>query len=474
MLRGREFGYDLIERVAQRPAAELKAGLADAGLLFCRGVAPQSSYLFKHALVQDAAYGTLLRVRRQELHTRVAAVLEQHFADLIDRQPELLAHHLTAAGNTERAVDQWLKAGQHAASRLAHVEALGHLDRGLALLRSLAESPGRDVREIELQLALGASSITVYGMSEPQVGEAYARAHELARKRSDERQKFQALYGLWQHNSGSGRILAARPLSQRLLRVTEQAADPGLRLQAHHSAWTTDFLGGDPVNGYKHAEAGIQIYDPEEHSSYRQVYGGHDPGICARYTASQAEWLLGYPDRALGSMTDALALTDRLSHPFSREIALSYAVMVHLHRGEPELAISHLATAEALAADQRVSFIIEPLFLRGAAFVAQDAAGEAVAAIRHGLAPGRPVATIWRPYVLCFLAEALGRLGDYQEARAAIGQGLDIMNATGERMWHSELHRVHGLVLLAENKHKRAPYPLGRPCRSPRSNGRSR
>src|SRR5206468_10888511 len=117
--------------------------LAEAGLLFCRGVAPQSSYLFKHALVQDAAYGTLLRATRQELHARVGAALEQHFADLVERQPELLAHHLTAAGDTERAVDQWLKAGQRAAAQFAYLEAIAHLERGLGVLHSLPESPVR-------------------------------------------------------------------------------------------------------------------------------------------------------------------------------------------------------------------------------------------------------------------------------------------------------------------------------------------
>ena len=155
---GREFGYELIEPVAQRPAAELRAGLdrlAEAGLLFCRGVAPLSSYLFKHALVQDAAYGTLLRARRQELHARVATVLEEQFADLVERQPELLARHLTAGGDFERAVDQWLKAGRYAAERSTHLEAIGHFDRGLAILPALAEGASRDGWEIELQLARG-------------------------------------------------------------------------------------------------------------------------------------------------------------------------------------------------------------------------------------------------------------------------------------------------------------------------------
>jgi predicted ATPase len=452
---GREFTYELIASVAQRPGSELQAALAlltEAGLLFCRGVAPHAFYLFKHALVQDAAYGTLLRVRRQELHARVAAVLECDFADLIERQPELLAHHLTAAGDNERAVDQWLKAGQHAASRLAHVEALSHLDRGLALLRYLTDSPMRDAQEIELQLALGTSSITVNGMSAPQVGDAYARAHELARKRGDERHEFQALYGLWQHNAGSGRILAARPLSERLLRMTEHAPDSGLRLQAHHTAWTTGLLGGDPAGGYRHAEAGIRIYDLEEHRSHRHVYGGHDPGVCALIIGAQLDWLLGYPDRALLRVGKAQALGEQISHPFSMELVVTYAAMLHLSRGEPELAASCIALAEAIAAEQRVSFIIEPLFLHGAVLVQQGALVEAIKAIREGLASGRPIAAIYQSQARCFLAEALAREGNYLEAHAAVTHALDGIRATGERMWEAEVHRVHGLVLFAENK----------------------
>ena len=154
---GREFGYGLIEAVAQRPDAELRLGLdrlAKAGLLFCRADAPESSYLFKHALVQDAAYSTLLRSKRQELHARVATALEERFSDLVKRQPELLAHHLTAAGDIERAVDQWLKAGRYAATRLVHLEAIRHFERGLATLAALPEGRAHDGWEIDLQLAV--------------------------------------------------------------------------------------------------------------------------------------------------------------------------------------------------------------------------------------------------------------------------------------------------------------------------------
>ena len=185
---GREFGYELIGGGAARPLPSFVSGLdrlAEAGLLFCRGVVPLSSYLFKHALVQEAAYGTLLRARRQELHARVAAVLEQHFADLVERQPELLAHHLTAADDTERAAGQWLRAGRHAAARSAHLEAIRYFDRGLAILPSLPEGPARDGQEIELQLAKGLSLLTTESFMSTKAAHAYTRARELAERLDD-------------------------------------------------------------------------------------------------------------------------------------------------------------------------------------------------------------------------------------------------------------------------------------------------
>ena len=460
---GREFSYALIQPVAQRSDIELQAALArltEAGLLFCRGVSPHASYLFKHALVQDAAYGTLLRIRRQELHARVAALLEKHFADLVERQPELLAHHLTAAGDTNRAVAQWLKAGQYAAARLAHVEAIAHLERSLALLRALPETHAREALELDVQLALGVSYITVKGMSALAVRELYDRARKLAEGQGDQKKLFQSLYGLWQGNSGSGRILSARPLSQRLLQLTAGGADSGLRLQAHHSAWTTLFLGGSPAEARKHTEAGWRLYDLEEHRSHRHLYGGHDPGVCALQTGAQLEWLLGYPDRALARIAEAQALGERIAHPFSMEIAVTYAAMIHLNRGEPELASGRLAAAEALAAEQRVSFIMEPLFLQGAVLVEQGAVSEAIAVIRQGLASEKPVAAIWKSYALCFIAQAFAQEGDYHEAHAALRQAFDGIGATGERMWHPEIHRVQGLVLLSDNKRSESEVAL--------------
>jgi class 3 adenylate cyclase/predicted ATPase/DNA polymerase III delta prime subunit len=451
---GREFAYELIAPVAQRPEKQLQTALdqlRDAGLLFCRGTAPHASYLFKHALVQDAAYSTLLRGRRQELHARVAAALEQHFADLAERQPELLAHHLTAAGDTERAVDQWLKAGRHTAARLAYLEAIAHFDQGLGLLHSLPEGPVRNGREIELQLALGLCLFSAKGAVAAKP--PYARAHELAETSGEPQQRFEALYGVWQSTMVSGGITAARPLSERLLRLAEREGDDELRLQAHHSGWATLAYGGDPAKALEHADAGRRLYDPEKHASHRFVYGGHDPGVCAAFIGAQAEWLLGYPDKALASITESLALSERIAHPFTLSLALSISSVVYLNRREPERALRQLEAAELLAAEQRLSLIVETGMLRGAALAEQGAVGEAIARTREGVTKWTRVGrTFLLPYGLAFLAQGLARHGDQAAALAALREGLALADVTGEHYWDAELHRLTGIVLLGENK----------------------
>jgi tetratricopeptide (TPR) repeat protein len=450
---GREFAYELIERVAERAGPELQIGLellSEAGLLFCRGAPPQSSYLFKHALVQDAAYGTLLRTRRQELHARVAAALEAHFADLLERQPELLAHHFTAAGDTERAVAQWLKAGRHAAAQLAYREAIAHLERGLVVLRDLPEGPNRERKEIDLQLALGLCSHTAKGAVAGLP--AYARAHELADRQGNPRQRFEALYGVWQCNAVSGGIYAARPYSERLLRLTQAEQDTGLRLQAHHSGWSTAIMIGEPANARQHADEGRRLYDPEDHRAHRHIFGGHDPGVCARYIGGMAEWLVGYPERALASIAESLALADRVAHPFTSMAALNFAFAVHLSNREPEAVLKRLEAAEALVAEQRISFIVEPEIMRGAALVGLGAVDEATDRLRRGLTETRRKGgTFFLPFGLAFLADALVR-GEPTAALAAAREGLEVAGATGERVWDAELHRLAGIALVGLNR----------------------
>jgi class 3 adenylate cyclase len=448
---GREFSYELIEPLLQREERELQAALgqlSNAGLLFCHGSPPHSSYLFKHALVQDAAYGMLLRGRRQNLHARVAAILETTFPDLVERQPELLAHHLTGAGDTERAIDEWLKAGQHAAARSAHLEAIGHFERGLAALAGLAEGPTRDSREIELQLARGLSLFTAEGFQSAEAARAYSRARELAERRGDPRQLFMAIYGLWQSANGAARILDCRSLSNRLQQLTQD--DNELRLQAHHSAWATYLFAGEPTVSRAHSEAGRLLYDPERHRLHHQLYGGHDPGMCARYFGAQVYWVLGYPDQGLALGREALALTQRISHPFSFALALQYNSMVHLDRGEPELALQLLGTAEALVSEQRMSFVVDPQLLRGAALKIQGAFEEAVVCLREGLA--RPGALRVRCYGLAMLADALIRQGEHSAAVEAARDGILTAENTGHRQWEAELRRFEGIALYGLNR----------------------
>jgi predicted ATPase len=440
--------------VAQRPEKELQVALdqlSDAGLLFCRGTAPHTSCLFKHALVQDAAYSTLLRGRLQELHARAAAALEEHFADLVERQPELLAHHLTAAGDTERAVDQWLKAGQHAAERSAHREAIGHFNRGLTTLGSLPETPERDRQEVELRLANGVSLIAANGFASPDAAEAYTRARDLCERRGDTYRLLIALFGLWNFARTSD-FDEARALSHRMLVLTRDHDDSGLRLQAHHAAWTTNFFRGELFPGRSQCEEGRRLYDFERHRSHAMLYGGHDPGVCARIIGGFTNWLIGYPDQSLASGNDALSLAERLGHPFTLGITLLQATVLHQLRREPGMVLQRVHAAEVVAAEQRLSLHIDSRVLRGGALAAQGAGAEAVAMIREGLSErNRAGAKLYRPFCLAVFAEALEATGDHDSALAALSEALAVAQETGERWWEAEIHRLKGVSLLSQN-----------------------
>ncbi|HEX9373530.1 MAG TPA: hypothetical protein VF897_21125, partial [Roseiflexaceae bacterium] len=449
---GREFSYELIQRVAQRSDAELRAGLgqlADAGLLFCRGLAPQASYLFKHALVQDAAYSTLLRGRRQELHARVAAVLAQHFADLIERQPEVLAHHLTAAGESERAVDQWLKAGRLAAARSAHLEAIGHFGSGIAALTSMPEGANRDRGEIELQLAKGLSLLTLKGFTSTEAVEAYARAKDLCERIADSDHLFVALWNLWMTTAVSNPV-AARPLSSRLLTLTDAQQDSALRLEALHSAWFTRFNAGEPLPARSHCDEGRRLYDFEQHRSLALFYGGHDPGVCACNHGAFSEWLLGYPDAALASSNNAVSLGERLAQPLSLDHSYFYQAALCIFRREPGLALRRADDGETLAKEQRIALALNPHILRGGGLLAQGAVADALASIRAGTAVGGAGGSyLFQPYHLAVVAEVLGRAGEYDGAMAALAEAHATIEASSQRWWEAEICRLKGVVLLS-------------------------
>jgi predicted ATPase len=209
-------------------------------------------------------------------------------------------------------------------------------------------------------------------------------------------------------------------------------------------------FAGDPAKTREHTDAGRLLYDPKRHASHRFVYGSHDPGACALLLGAWAEWLLGYPEKALASSAGSLSLAERIAHPFTLGLALTFFSVLHLNRREPERALSLVEAAKALAAEQRLSLPFEPGMVHGAALVGQSAAEEAIARIREGVT--KSTGWVGRPYGLAFLAEGLALHGDRAAALAALQEGLEITRATGEHGWDAELHRLAGTVLLAENR----------------------
>jgi predicted ATPase len=319
----------------------------------------------------------------------------------------------------------------------------------------LRDGPARDGREIELQLARGLSQFTAKGFISAEAAEAYARARELAERRGDAHQLFTAVFGLWQSNSGSGKVIGARGFSDRLLQLTAGEADDGLRLQAHHSAATTCLFAGEPAAAREHCEAVRRLYDPERHRSHRLLYGGHDPGACAGYGGAQAYWLLGYPEMGLAIGRESLSLAEGIAHPFSLLAALLFNAVLHLDRGEPELALQRLGAAESLAAEQRLGFPLEPRLLRGAAQMALGAVEDAVGCLREGLGAIR-----FRPYGLACLAEAQARQGEPGAALVAVKEGVETQDRTGQRRWEPELHRLEGIALVGLNRIEEGQFAL--------------
>ena len=279
------------------------------------------------------------------------------------------------------------------AARSAHLEAIGHFDRGLAVLASLPEKASRDRREVELQLARGLSLLTTKGFSSTEAVQSYARARDLCEKSGDSKQLFVALWNLWLTTAVRD-IDAARPLSNQLLVLTKTGEHSALRLQAHHSAWFTRFIGGEPSAALSHCDEGRHLYNIDQHRSLASLYGGHDPGVCALHTGAFSTWLLGYPDKALASINGAVNLAERLGHPFSLAFALLYQVVLYLFHREPDVALRHAHEAEAFAVEQRLALLLDPNILRGKAFLAQEAVENALASVREGVAARRKPAGI--------------------------------------------------------------------------------
>ena len=315
---GREFRYDLLQAVSPLDEDTLQHGLrqlVDAELVFQNGVPPQAQYLFKHALVQDTAYQSLLKSRRQQLHQQVAQVLEEQFPETAEIQPELVAHHYTEAGLVEQAIPYWQKAGQRAVKRSANVESISHFTTALALLQPLPDTPERSQQELVLHVALGVPLTATKSWAAPEVEQVYLRARELCEQVGDTPELFPTLWGLWAFNCVRAEHKQAHELGEQLLRLAQSRQDPALLVEAHHGLGVTLFCLGELAPARIQLVHGSAFYDSPQHHALAFVYGSLDPGVsCLDYTVL-ALWILGYPDQALKSSQEARTLAQALSHP---------------------------------------------------------------------------------------------------------------------------------------------------------------
>jgi class 3 adenylate cyclase/predicted ATPase len=452
---GRQFAYALLQVVSQLDETTLQhelGRLVEAEIVYQRGVPPQATYVFKHALIQDAAYESLLKSTRQHYHQRIAQVLEAQFPETAEAEPELLAHHSTEAGLTEKAVGYWYKAGQRASERSAHVEALVHLRQGLALLETLPETPQRLQREVDMLIALGASLLTTKGYGAAEVGETYTYARQRCQPLEDPQRLFPVLRGLWNYYYTRAEYQTARALGEQLLTLAQQSQDSAMLLAAHRALGATWLMLGGGAAAHTHFTQGMVLYDPPQHRVYAFLYGEDAGVVCASHDAWTL-WLLGYPDQGLARNDEAVTLVQQSAYPFSLSFALSFAAVFHQFRREVQIAQEYTETSISVATAQGFPFWrARGALLHGWALAHQGQAQAGIEQINQGLTAYRTTGgEIGRPYLLALLAEAHGTLGQPEGGLKVLTEALALVDKTGERWYEPELYRLKGILLLQQN-----------------------
>ncbi|HYU19382.1 MAG TPA: adenylate/guanylate cyclase domain-containing protein [Chloroflexota bacterium] len=454
---GREFSYELLQVVSALDEETLQrqlARLVEAELLYQRGVPPHATYLFKHALVQETGYESLLKSKRQQYHQLIAQALAEQFPQVAETEPELLAHHYTEAGLKAQAIDYWQRAGQRAIERSANAEANAHLTRGLEVLKGLPDAPERLQQELELQTTLGLVLMPIKGYGSSEVEAVYKRALELCRRIGKSPHLFSVLRGLWEFYDLRGDIPTARELAEELLRLASSVNDAGLQVVAHNALGETLVWPGELALAREHLEQGIALYDPRQHRALAFRHGGYDSGVVCRSWAAHTLWYLGYPDQALTRCHEALALARELSHPHTLIFALSHAAVLHQSRREAQAAQDRAEAAIGLASEQGFAFWVAfTTITRGWALAEQGQAEEGIAQIRRGLVGYQAGgAELEVPLWLGLLAGACGKVGQIEEGLAALAEGLAVANKNGTSFYNPELHRLRGELLLSRTE----------------------
>jgi predicted ATPase len=453
---GREFSYPLLSAVAPQPDDRLQEALdrlVRAELVFGRGEPPEAVYTFKHALVQEAAYASLLRERRRQLHARIAQALEDAFPEVAETQPELLAHHYAAAGLPAPAIDYYRRAAERAMAASANAEAIAHLTKGLELIDSLPESSERISREIDFRLALGGPLTAVHGWGSVEAAAAYSRAKELCAGAGETPELFRSLVGLWLYHLLQPDLETASELSRELFNLAAKLGSDEFRLLAELVACVTCFWSGRYTSVLSHAAQVRVLYDPERHRGPKIFV--IDPAINALAHESLALWCLGYPERASERGAAALSMGQTVAHPFSLCFAFHCEAMLRMLRREPELMAARTKAYLAIAKEQGFPFdcAVGSMFeIWHDVWVTGQCADDRIEAFRSARAELRKTGNriqLGLRHVL--FAECLDKQGNTDEALTALEAAVGHFERTGDALWEPEVHRLMGDLLLRRN-----------------------
>jgi class 3 adenylate cyclase/predicted ATPase len=450
---GRQFAYPLLQAVSQVDEATLQRELrrlVEAELVYQRGVPPQATYVFKHALILDAAYESLLKSTRQHYHQRIAQVLETQFPETTEGQPELLAHHCTEAGLIEQAVGYWQKAGQSAVQRSAHVEAIGHLTRGLALLKTQPETQARVQYELHLLMLLGPVYMATTGYGAAEVLHTYGHARELCQQLGHTPQTLPALLALARLTMIRAQHHDALALGQQCLALAHQHDDPALLAAAHEAIGKPCALRGDGGVARTHLEQALRLYQAQPRPVRSAVQA---PQITCLFALTWALLPLGYPQQALTCVHQARALAHALAHPFSLAFATNATGIVHQLRREPQAAYAQVEASMQVNEAQGFPMLVGfNQVLWGWTLAMQGQTEDGLTQIQQGLANNRSTGhAVFYPWGLTCLAEAYGQAGQPEAALTVVAEALTVIDTTEERLWEAELYRLKGTLLLQQS-----------------------
>ncbi len=455
---GREFNYELLNRVWPFDEAILKdelTKLVEAELLYQRGFPPNSRYIFKHALIQDAAYQSILKSKRLVYHKKIAQILEEGIIDDSQTPPELLAHHYTKAGLVEKAIPYLRTAGQKAVELSTMTEAVIHLNKGLELLRALPETTERKRLEVDFQSNLGTAYVAAKGWAAPEVGIAYSRSRVLSEELGDTKRLYPILWGLCSFHLVRAEYEPTYELGKLILRFAKRNKDSEIALPGHHALGMAQYCRGDFVDARKYLDESVALYNRGKHDSDIMLYGT-DLGVFSICWSALALWQLGYTDQAAERSKSAIELAHELSHPLTLAIAYSYTAMFHQFRRDTDSARQKAEEAISISRDHGFPYYIAwGTLIDGWAKALEGDPGEQIPYMSKGLTDLQSTgAERSQSYYLALLAEVYARSDRADEALNLLRQAISFVDQKNERWWESELYRLKGDILLNLNENE--------------------